>query len=113
MPHLQRVKKFATQISPLLNFYVFSLHPIQLSLFVCLYIYVFPIFLSVPYQIILWLNFSPVFPIDIINIDCAESERNVNNDKNEEKDHDIKDHVGHADDDWTGLTPHETHLVKK
>ena len=98
---------------------------IQVCLYICLcvgYFHCLPVciftsclffYLSFPYQIILWLNFSPVFPIDIIDIDCAESERDVNNDKNEEKNHDIKDHVGHADDDWTGLAPHETHLAKK
>ena len=56
---------------------------------------------------------GPVVVVHRVDIDCAEGETDVNDDKDEEEDHHINDHVGHGDDDGSGLPPHQASLEKK
>ena len=48
----------------------------------------------------------PVIRVHIVNMNHTQSERNVNNDKNEQKDQNVQDHVGHANDNRSSLPPH-------
>ena len=56
---------------------------------------------------------SSVIVINIINVDCTESEADVNNNKDEKENHDINNHVGHGDDDRPSLSPHKASLEKR
>ena len=49
---------------------------------------------------------SSVVIIHVIDVDCTKGEADVNNDKDEEENQNIHNHVGHGDDEWTSLTPH-------
>ena len=49
----------------------------------------------------------PVIIVNLVDIDNHQGEADVNNDKYEEEDQDINDHVCHRDDDRSSLSPHE------
>ena len=46
----------------------------------------------------------------LVDVDDAEGEADVHDDKDEKEDEHVDDHVGHADDDRTRLPPHQTKL---
>ena len=53
---------------------------------------------------------KPLFAVDVVDVDGAEREGDVDDDEDEEEDHHVQDHVGHADDDGTRLAPHQANL---
>ena len=53
---------------------------------------------------------SSFIAINIVDLNHAQGEGNVDNDENEKEHHDVKDHVGHANDYGSSLSPHQTDL---
>ena len=50
--------------------------------------------------------FRSIIRINTVNMHHTQSERNVDNDKNEQKDQNVQNHVRHTNDDWSSLPPH-------
>ena len=53
---------------------------------------------------------GPIHVISTVNVNHAQRERNVNDDKNQEENQNIQDHVRHANDDRTRGPPHQSSL---
>ena len=53
---------------------------------------------------------GPVVVVDLVHVDSDQSEAGVDYQEDEEEDEDVNDHVGHGDDDWTSLSPHQPSL---
>ena len=53
---------------------------------------------------------GPIHIIGAVNVNHTQSERNVDDDKNQEEDQDVQDHVRHANDDRTRRPPHQSSL---
>merc|ERR1719187_2829000 len=53
---------------------------------------------------------SSVVVINRVDVDCTQSETEINNDEDEKKDQHIDNHVGHGNDDWSSLPPHQATL---
>ena len=53
---------------------------------------------------------GPIHIISTVNVNHAQSERNVDDDKDQEENQDVQDHVRHANDDWTRGSPHQSSL---
>ena len=53
---------------------------------------------------------GPIHIISTVDVNHAQSEGNVNDDKNQEENQDVQDHVRHANDDWTRGPPHQSSL---
>ena len=67
-----------------------------------------------PEQLECWFvsveELSSVIIINIIDVNSTKREADVNDDKYEEENHDIDNHIGHWDDDGSSLPPHQASL---
>ena len=53
---------------------------------------------------------SSFIAINIVDLNHAQGEGNVDNDEYEKEHNDVQDHIGHANDYWSGLSPHQADL---
>ncbi len=48
--------------------------------------------------------------VDVVDVDSDQRKRDVNDHKDKQEYHNVKDHVRHTDNDWASLPPHKTNL---
>ena len=71
---------------------------------------------SPPEQLECWFvsveELSSVIVINIIDVDCTKRKADVNDNKDEEENQNIDNHVGHWDNDGSSLPPHQAGLKR-
>ncbi len=83
--------------------------------FQCISILYFETMLSVSFLYILYVPTYILYEsilIYLVDVDDAEGEADVYDDEDEKEDEDVNDHVGHADDDGSSLSPHQPALIR-